>query len=171
LISFDAAASRDGGARVADPYLYIQSTGSQNHESIPSTTVVGLRRRFVGALIAGLCAYLAGLWNAGMQLNEKGYYFTVLVFGLYAAISLQKSVRDRVEGIPVTTIYYGLSWTSLTLAVMLLVVGLINATLALSEKGFYAMSFVLALFGAIAVQKNTRDIQAAPRSSPGMESN
>ncbi|SAL32170.1 YiaAB two helix domain-containing protein [Caballeronia turbans] len=106
-----------------------------------------------------------------MQLNEKGYYFTVLVFGLYAAISLQKSVRDRVEGIPVTTIYYGLSWTSLTLAVVLLVVGLINATLALSEKGFYAMSFVLALFGAIAVQKNTRDIQAAPRSSPGMESN
>ncbi|WP_284505806.1 inner membrane protein YiaA [Caballeronia sp. INDeC2] len=124
-----------------------------------------------GALIAGFCAYLVGLWNAGMQLNEKGYYFTVLVFGLYAAISLQKSVRDRVEGIPVTTIYYGLSWTSLLLAVVLLVVGLINATLALSEKGFYAMSFVLALFGAIAVQKNTRDIQAAPRSSPGMESN
>src|SRR5437868_11831151 len=37
---------------------------------------------------------------------EKGYYFTVLVFGLYAAISLQKSVRDRAEGVPVTGIYY-----------------------------------------------------------------
>jgi uncharacterized membrane protein YiaA len=116
-----------------------------------------------GAMIAGFCAYLIGLWNAGMQLNEKGYYFTVLVFGLYAAISLQKSVRDRVEGIPVTTIYYGLSWTSVLLAIALLVVGLVNATLTLSEKGFYAMSFVLALFGAIAVQKNTRDIQASPR--------
>lgn len=113
-----------------------------------------------GALLAGFFAYLIGLWNAEMQLNEKGYYFTVLVYGLYAAISLQKSVRDRVEGIPVTGIYYGLSWTSLLLANLLLAVGLFNATLALSEKGFYAMSFVLALFGAIAVQKNTRDIQA-----------
>jgi uncharacterized membrane protein YiaA len=123
-----------------------------------------------GAMIAGFSAYLIGLWNAGMQLNEKGYYFTVLVFGLYAAISLQKSVRDRVEGIPVTTIYYGLSWTSVLLAIALLAVGLINATLALSEKGFYAMSFVLALFGAIAVQKNTRDIQASSRTPRESES-
>ncbi|MBN3820273.1 hypothetical protein G3N57_28515 [Paraburkholderia sp. Se-20369] len=111
------------------------------------------------ALLAGFAAFLIGLWNAGMQLNEKGYYFTVLAFGLYAAISLQKSVRDRAEGIPVTGIYYGLSWIALLLAIALLVVGLFNATLQLSEKGFYAMSFVLALFGAVAVQKNTRDLQ------------
>ncbi|ORC51221.1 hypothetical protein B2G74_00100 [Burkholderia sp. A27] len=128
-----------------------------------------------GALLAGFFAYLIGLWNAGMQLNEKGYYFTVLVFGLYAAISLQKSVRDRVEGIPVTGIYYGLSWVSLLLAILLLAAGLVNATLALSEKGFYAMSFVLALFGAVAVQKNTRDINAArqrfvePDVAPGTQ--
>jgi uncharacterized membrane protein YiaA len=113
------------------------------------------------ALIAGFCAYLIGLWNAGMQLNEKGYYFTVLVFGLYAAISLQKSVRDRAEGISVTSIYYFISWTALALAIVLLVVGLFNATLALSEKDFYTMSFILSLFGAVTVQKNTRDIQAA----------
>lgn len=117
------------------------------------------------ALIAGFAAFLIGLWNAGMQLNEKGYYFTVLAFGLYAAISLQKSVRDRAEGIPVTSIYYGLSWVALLLAIALLVVGLFNATLQLSEKGFYAMSFVLALFGAVTVQKNTRDVQGAkPRA-------
>ena len=116
------------------------------------------------ALLAGFAAFLIGLWNAGMQLNEKGYYFTVLVFGLYAAISLQKSVRDRAEGIPVTGIYYGLSWIALLLSIALLVVGLFNATLQLSEKGFYAMSFVLALFGSVAVQKNTRDLQnAKPR--------
>lgn len=116
------------------------------------------------ALLAGFAAFLIGLWNAGMQLNEKGYYFTVLVFGLYAAISLQKSVRDRAEGIPVTGIYYSLSWIALLLSIALLIVGLFNATLQLSEKGFYAMSFVLALFGSVAVQKNTRDLQnAKPR--------
>jgi uncharacterized membrane protein YiaA len=115
------------------------------------------------ALLAGFFAYVIGLWNSDMQLNERGYYFTVLVYGLYAAVSLQKSVRDRVEGIPVTTIYYGLSWISVLLAILLLAVGLFNASLVLSEKGFYAMSFVLVLFGAVAVQKNTRDIHSTGR--------
>lgn len=109
------------------------------------------------ALVIGVGAYLIGLWNAGMQLNEKGYYFTVLMYGLFAAISVQKSVRDKTEGIPVTPIYLGLSWFSTLLTLVLLTVGLINATLTLSEKGFFAMSFVLSLFAVIAVQKNTRD--------------
>ena len=109
------------------------------------------------ALLAGLAAFIIGLWNAQMPLNEKGYYFTVLMYGLFSAISLQKSVRDRLEGISVTNIYYGLSWFSTLLCLALLTVGLWNATLTMSEKGFYAMSFLLALFAAIAVQKNTRD--------------
>lgn len=116
------------------------------------------------ALLAGFLAFVTGLWNAGMQLNEKGYYFTVLMYGLFSAVSVQKSVRDRLEGIPVTNIYYGLSWVSVLLSIVLLVVGLWNATLALSEKGFYGMSYALALFAAIAVQKNTRDSQAAEGS-------
>lgn len=111
------------------------------------------------ALLAGAVAYNIGLWNAEMQLNEKGYYFTVLMFGLFAAVSLQKAVRDQLEGIPVTAIYYGISWFCTLLSILLLVVGLWNATLLLSEKGFYGMSFTLALFGAIAVQKNIRDSQ------------
>lgn len=112
------------------------------------------------ALLLGFAAYLIGVWNASMQLNERGYYFTVLVYGLFAAVSVQKSVRDRVEDVPVTGIYYGLSWLSALLAVGLLCVGLYNATLAQSEKGFFGMAYALALFGAIAVQKNTRDITA-----------
>ncbi|MDO6686499.1 MULTISPECIES: inner membrane protein YiaA [unclassified Agarivorans] len=117
---------------------------------------------FVGAswaaLFLGAGAYLIGLWNADMQLNEKGYYFTLLLFGLFSSVSLQKSVRDKLEGIKVTAIYYGLSWFSLAASVGLLAIGLFNATLALSEKGFYAMAFSLCLFAAIAVQKNTRDM-------------
>lgn len=115
------------------------------------------------ALLTGVIAFIVGLWNAEMELNEKGYYFTVLMFGLFSAISLQKAVRDQLEGVPVTNIYYGLSWFSTILAIVLLVVGLWNAALLRSEKGFYAMSFTLSLFGAIAVQKNTRDSQYAER--------
>jgi uncharacterized membrane protein YiaA len=115
------------------------------------------------ALGAGMLGFLIGLWRAAMQLNEKGYYFTVLMFGLFAVISLQKSVRDKLEGVPVTEIYYGLSWFCTILAVVLLTVGLWNATILPSEKGYYAFSFLLALFGAIAVQKNTRDARAVEK--------
>ena len=111
-----------------------------------------------GTLLAGFVAYNIGLWNATMQLNEKGYYLTVLLYGLFSCISVQKSVRDRLEGVPVTNIYYGISWASTIIAVLLLTIGLWNATLTLSEKGFYAMAFILTLFSAIAVQKNTRDL-------------
>ena len=121
------------------------------------------------ALFVGAVVYLVGLWNASMQLNEKGYYFTILMYGLFSAVSLQKSVRDRLEGIPVTGIYDGLCWVSLLLSVGLLAVGLFNATLAGSEKGFYAMSFLLSLFGAVAVQKNTRDIALFKDETPAHE--
>jgi len=116
---------------------------------------------FIGAswfaLLTGSVGYCIGLWNASMELNEKGYYFTILLFGLFAVISVQKSVRDRAEGLAVTDLYYGLSWFATIAAMVLLTIGLWNADLARSEKGFYAMAFSLSLFSAIAVQKNTRD--------------
>jgi len=120
---------------------------------------------FVGAswaaLLIGAVTYLIGLWNSEMQLNEKGYYFTLLMYGLFAAVSLQKSVRDRMEGITVTGMYFSLCWLSIAMTIVLLAVGLWNAKLSQAEKGFFAMGFLLALYAAIAVQKNVRDIAAA----------
>lgn len=109
------------------------------------------------ALGAGTIGFIVGLARAEMLLNEKGYYFTVLMFGLFAVVSLQKSVRDRLENLPVTDMYYGICWFGTLLSIVLLTVGLWNATILPSEKGFYAFAFLLALFGAISVQKNTRD--------------
>jgi uncharacterized membrane protein YiaA len=108
-------------------------------------------------LCAGMLAYLIGLWNADMIISDKGNYFTLLMFGLFAAVSVQKSVRDREEGIPVTDTYYGISWFAGILAVLLLVIALWSSTMSLSEKGFYAMAYLLSMFSAITVQKNTRD--------------
>ncbi|PZR40747.1 MAG: hypothetical protein DI538_03115 [Azospira oryzae] len=120
---------------------------------------------FIGAswiaLGTGMIGYLIGLWRSDMQLNEKGYYFTILLYGLFSVISLQKAVRDRLEKIKVTDIYFGLSWFSTLAAIVLLTLGLWNAELLPSEKGFYAFSFLLALFAAVAVQKNVRDVQMA----------
>ena len=132
---------------------------------------------FIGAswlaLFIGSLTYLIGLWNGKMPLNEKGYYLTILLYGLFAAVSLQKSVRDRLEGTPVTGLYFSLCWVSVGITLTLLGVGLWNAELTASEKGFYAMSFVLSLFAAVAVQKNVRDVTllegraAAPDTKPG----
>nr|WP_147535746.1 inner membrane protein YiaA [Bacillus marasmi] len=114
------------------------------------------------ALLVGVAAYLIGLFNATMELNEKGYYFAVLIFGLYSSVSLQKAVRDKEEGIPVTSIYFGISWFALIVSISLMAIGLYNAgSIVLSEKGFYGMAFVLSIFAAITVQKNIRDTQRA----------
>ena len=117
---------------------------------------------FVGAswfvLLIGVVSYLAGLWNADMELNEKGYYFTILLFGLFSVISVQKTIRDRAENIPVTNIYYMVTWFCVIASISLLVVGLWNADMILSEKGFYGLAMIMSLFSVIAVQKNVRDL-------------
>jgi uncharacterized membrane protein YiaA len=133
----------------------------QNHQPSPAFIAASWVALFIGVI-----AFLTGLWNAEMQLNEKGYYFTVLMFGLFSAVSVQKAVRDQMEGIPVTNIYYGIAWFAILLSIVLITVGLWNAELAKSEKGFYAMAFVLSIFAAIAVQKNTRDIKARQNNEP-----
>jgi len=119
------------------------------------------------AMLGGALVYLVGLWRADMELNEKGYYVAVLALGLFAAVSLQKTVRDRLESIPTTQLYHMVCLLAFAIAVILLVSGLWNASLMPSEKGFYGVSFFMALFGAVAVQKNTRDsahsvLQAVP---------
>ena len=111
-----------------------------------------------GVLAIGVLGYLLGLWNATLELNEKGFYFAVFLFAMFSAVTLQKTIRDKQEGIPVTSIFAGMCWVALFSSIALLVVGLVNATMLLSEKGFYGMSFVLALFAVITVQKNIRDL-------------
>lgn len=124
------------------------------------------------ALLAGAAAYFVGLFNADMQLNEKGYYLVVILYALFASVSLQKVVRDRLEGVEVTALYYALCWVSIIICIALLAMGLWNATLELSEKGFYMMAFLLSLFGAVAVQKNIRDLEyLRNHSSPIIYSN
>lgn len=111
------------------------------------------------AMGIGIATYLLGLWNSTMDVNIKGYYFIVLFFGLFSAISVQKTVRDREEGIPTTTTYFLISCVSLALSIILLTLALYNNKILLrSEKGFYLMSYVLCLYSSVVVQKNIRDV-------------
>lgn len=125
----------------------------------------------LACMLIGGAGFLLGLTNAtNLALSEKGYYLTLLAFGLYAAISVQKNVRDAELGIPVSSTYSLVSYAALALALALLATGLVNATLALSEKGYYGMSFLLALFSTISFQKQLRDVPAAESSSSTPES-
>tara|TARA_R110002167_G_scaffold361375_1_gene579638 strand:- start:100 stop:543 length:444 start_codon:yes stop_codon:yes gene_type:complete len=114
----------------------------------------------IAALIIGAGAYGIGLFNADMALNEKGYYLCIILYGLFSMVSLQKTIRDKAEGIATSKIYYSISWASAGISIALLAIGLFNAELLLSEKGFYAMAYVLSIFAAVTVQKNVRDNQA-----------
>lgn len=114
----------------------------------------------VSALVAGVVAYGIGLVNAGMELNEKGYYLIVLLYGLFAFVSLQKNETDAVNGNKTSHGYRMMSLGSAIASVGLLAIGLYNADLLLSEKGFYLMAFILSLFAALTIQKNIADKQA-----------
>ncbi len=126
---------------------------------------------FIGAswlaLIIGMGTFLIGIWNSSMALSEKGFYATLMLYGLFSAVSLQKTVRDQLEGLFVTGIYYGLCWFSVGIAILMLLIGLWNATMSLSEKGFFGLAFLMSLFAAVAVQKNIRDARLADMQQPG----
>lgn len=130
------------------------------------------------ALAIGAVSYLFGLWNSTFELNEKGYYFAVFLLAMFAAVTLQKTIRDKDEGLPVTNIFVGMCLVAFSSSIVLLVIGLINADILLSEKGFYGIAFVLSLFAVITVQKNTRDLTnelgktdptAFPKSKQGFD--
>jgi len=99
-----------------------------------------------------------------MLLTEKYYFVTVLLFGLFAIVSLQKSVRDRLEGISIIDIYYYIFWFGTLIFITLLAAGLILADLLPSEKGFYAFAYLLGIYGAVTVQKRPATVCALQRA-------
>ncbi|MBN9211210.1 MAG: hypothetical protein BGO45_13785 [Microbacterium sp. 71-36] len=131
----------------------------QTHLEIGRPTAAFVGASWV-ALGLGASVYFIGLWNAQMQLAEKGYFLAIFLLGLFAAISVQKAVRDRAEDVPVTGAYLGVAWGMLLTSLALMAVGLWNADLLLSEKGFYGIGFAMSLFAVVAVQKNVRDVAA-----------
>ena len=128
---------------------------------------------FVGAswaaLLVGGSAFLVGLWNSHMSLGEKGYYLTVLLFGLFAAVSLQKSVRDRSEDIAVTGLYLGLCWTGVAAALTLMTVGLWNAGMSASERASTRCPSCSACCGRDGAEKNVRDLARGDRHDEDLD--
>ncbi len=47
--------------------------------------------------VAGVLLFSIGLYNADMELNEKGYYIAVMILVAVGAILTQKVTRDNAE--------------------------------------------------------------------------
>lgn len=110
-------------------------------------------------LLLSVLAFCVGIWHAPtMDLSEQGLYLILFVFGLFAVVSIQKTIRDKAEDVRVTNVYYGIAWGAVVIVVGFLAVCLWNADFGAYEKGFYAVTMIMALFAAIAVQKNVRDV-------------
>jgi uncharacterized membrane protein YiaA len=92
--------------------------------------------RQAGVLLAGAVGFMIGLWNANIPLHEKGYYFVILLYGLFSAASLQKTYVINWRIFLLTAIYYGLCWVSMAVCIVLLLISLWNADMLMSEKGF-----------------------------------
>lgn len=48
-------------------------------------------------LFAGVLLFCVGLYNADLQLNEKGYYIAVMLLIIVGSILTQKVIRDNSE--------------------------------------------------------------------------
>ena len=130
------------------------AAGTEVFRSTPAFVATGYI-----AVAIGILGYLIGLWNYEMSLSEKGFYATLLPFGLFGVIALQKSVRDRAEGVPVTSFFLVLSGVATGISILLLMIGLFNAAWDLTDKGFFGLAFLMSLFSVIVIQKNVRDIE------------
>lgn len=122
----------------------------------PSNAFINASR---AVLVIGIGAFAIGLWTSAMTVNEKGFYLACLLLGLFAAISLQKTVRDKLEGVRVTETYKNVCWVGLLAALGLFTFGLCNANFELSTKGFFGMTYLLSLYAVVTVQKNVRDTE------------
>ena len=107
----------------------------------------------VAACILGMSAFFIGLYNSEMALSEQGYYAVLLLYSVFSSISLQKTILEIDSGISVSKFYRNICMISIVLALLFFIMGLFNAELLKSEKGFYAMSYILTLFSSLGIQK------------------
>jgi uncharacterized membrane protein YiaA len=69
-------------------------------------------------------------------------------------IQINKKLENVIK---ISNAFIAAFWIALGAGTIGYLIGLVRAEMLLNEKGYYAFVFLLAIFGAIAVQKKTRD--------------
>jgi uncharacterized membrane protein YiaA len=118
------------------------------------------------ALIIGTTVFAVAAWySEGLTPSDRFFLFSAALFGLFAAVAASKAVRDRSEGIPISTLFYGLSWVAAITPVLLVAYYFAFYT-AIPEASRWNLftAYCLSFFAAVSISKNTRDLEASRRS-------
>lgn len=111
------------------------------------------------AFALGAITFLYSVWYAaGITIGERYFLYTAALFSLYGCLGVSKVVRDRQEGIPVTALFYGLSFVAALAPFVLVSYNMVfDSTLAVSTRTLLGMSFALTAYATLAIAKNERD--------------
>lgn len=125
---------------------------------------------FVGAawaaLVVAILTYSVAVWRMPLTADQRWFYGVLLAFGLFGVVAVVKSVRDREDGIPVTPLFYGLSWVAALGPLAVIVIYLLNSPADELQRGFLFLAYMFAVFATVVVQRNTRDLDDWSKNQP-----
>jgi uncharacterized membrane protein YiaA len=126
---------------------------------------------FVGASWVALAVfsltYLTSLWRMNIPVVENYFYISALAFALFGTAALAKSIRDKEDGIPVTSIFLTLSWIGTLLPIGLMSAYLLQvSSLDELQRGMLFITFAATVFAVVAVQKCIRDLADWRKTQP-----
>ncbi len=138
----------------------------------PGTPVVTRKPTvaFIGAawtaLIVAILTYCVALWRMPLTDDQRWFFGAILAFGLFGVVSVVKSVRDREDGIPVTPLFFGLSWIAALAPITAIIIYLLNWNADELQRGFLFLAYMFSVFAAVVVQRNTRDLDDWNKANP-----
>lgn len=116
------------------------------------------------AFVLGALTYVYAVWYAPhVSVSDRYFFYTAFLFSLFGCLSVSKAVRDKQERIPVSGLFYGLSYVAAIVPLVLVAYNLaFDSTLIdPSHRGLLGMAYALSAFAVLAIAKNERDKQAA----------
>lgn len=111
------------------------------------------------AFALGAVTYLYAVWYApGVTVADRYFLYTAALFSLYGCLGVSKVVRDKQEGIPVTALFYGLSFVAALAPFVLVSYNMLfDSTLTGTVRAIVGISFALTAYATLAIAKNERD--------------
>lgn len=112
------------------------------------------------AFILAFSFTLVAIWNTEWELVEKGFYTCIIGWVTFSAFTLVKVLRDKADGIKVSTEYVFLTWASIVASFGIGFVAVWNTEWVLVEKGYYSMGLMFITYASFALSKEIRDRQS-----------
>ena len=106
--------------------------------------------------LSGILTYSIGLWRACPLLSGKGYFFGVLMTGMFVTYAYQRAVNLNQNDERFASVCQMVA----LITAGLLLVGVWNAPLAPFEIGLYPAAFFVCLMGQFLLQRSRN--QALP---------